>query len=208
MTHCAELKRGAAALGLCLSDSQFAQMERYLVLLQKWNRTYNLTAVRDAMRMVNYHVLDSLSIVSFLGDGPRVLDVGSGGGMPGIPIAVVCPERQVVLLDANDKKTTFLRQVVIELNLENVMVVTSRVECYQVVDRFDCITSRAFAELAKFVSLTRPLLVPNGHWLAMKGSYPHEEIALLPPDTKVVEVARVNVPGLLAERHLVRICPQ
>lgn len=208
MTQFAKLRQGADGLGLSLSDGQLTQMEHYLMLLQKWNRTYNLTAVRDEAQMVDYHLLDSLSIVPFLGGGSRLLDVGSGGGMPGIPVAIACPQRQVVLLDANEKKTAFLRQAVIELNLDNVTVVVARVERYQAVDRFDCVTSRAFAELAEFVSLTHHLLLPSGQWLAMKGAYPNEEIAVLPMNAKVAEILRVDVPGLLAERHLVRMLPQ
>ena len=136
MTQLAELNQGLDALALGLSESQREQLTGYLALLGKWNQTYNLTAVRDADRMVSYHLLDSLSLVPHLDGGTRLLDVGSGGGMPGIPAAIARPDLQVVLLDSNHKKTTFLRQAVIELKLANVEVITSRVEAYQPEQKF------------------------------------------------------------------------
>ncbi|AXK39211.1 16S rRNA (guanine(527)-N(7))-methyltransferase RsmG [Crenobacter cavernae] len=196
---------GVAALGLTLSDAQLEQLGAYLNLLAKWNQTYNLTAVREQDRMVSYHLLDSLSLVPHLAGGTRLLDVGSGGGMPGIPAAIARPDLQVVLLDANHKKTTFLRQAVIELKLTNVEVVTERVEAYQPEQKFDRLTSRAFAELSEFVRLTPHLLAENGQYVAMKGVYPYEEIAQLPASVRVAEVLPLTVPGLDAERHLVRM---
>ncbi|EEG10151.1 16S rRNA (guanine(527)-N(7))-methyltransferase RsmG [Pseudogulbenkiania ferrooxidans] len=208
MTHTAELTHGLAELKLDLTQEQIARLESYLALLAKWNQTYNLTAVREEERMVSYHLLDSLTLVPQLAGGTRLLDVGSGGGMPGIPAAIARPDLQVVLLDSNHKKTTFLRQAVIELKLDNVEVVTNRVEAYQPEQKFDRITSRAFAELAEFVKLTRHLLAPGGQYVAMKGVYPYEEIALLPEGFAVAEVLPLTVPGLDAERHLVRIVAQ
>ena len=205
MTHNAELQQGLSQLKLELSDAQIDLLDRYLALLAKWNQTYNLTAVREEKRMVSYHLLDSLSLVPHLDGGDRLLDVGSGGGMPGIPAAIARPDLQVVLLDSNHKKTTFLRQVVVELGLPNVQVMTERVEAYQPEQKFDRITSRAFSELAEFVKLTRHLLADHGQYVAMKGVYPYEEIALLPQGTVVSEVLPVTVPGLDAERHLVRM---
>lgn len=203
-----EISQGLEQLGLDLSARQLASLDAYLALLAKWNQTYNLTAVREEARMVSYHLLDSLTLVPQLGGGQRLLDVGSGGGMPGIPAAIARPDLQVVVLDANHKKTTFLRQAAIELKLPNVEVVTERVELYQPEAKFDRITSRAFSELAEFVKLTRHLLTDQGQWVAMKGVYPYEEIALLPAGTKVSEVVPVRVPGLDAERHLVRMVMQ
>jgi len=203
-----ELNEGIAALGLNLSEAQHALLAGYLALLAKWNQTYNLTAVREQERMVSYHLLDSLSLVPQLNGGTRLLDVGSGGGMPGIPAAIARPDLQVVLLDSNHKKTTFLRQAVIELKLPNVQVVTERVEQYQPEQKFDRITSRAFSELAEFVKLTRHLLAENGQFVAMKGVYPYEEIAQLPAGVRVAEVLPLTVPGLDAERHLVRMVAQ
>jgi 16S rRNA (guanine527-N7)-methyltransferase len=205
MTHNIELQQGLSQLKLELSDAQIDLLDRYLALLAKWNQTYNLTAVREEKRMVSYHLLDSLSLVPHLDGGSRLLDVGSGGGMPGIPAAIARPDLQVVLLDSNHKKTTFLRQVVVELGLPNVQVMTERVEAYQPEQKFDRITSRAFSELAEFVKLTRHLLADHGQYVAMKGVYPYEEIALLPQGTVVSEVLPVTVPGLDAERHLVRM---
>jgi len=203
-----EISQGLELLDLELSAKQLAAMDAYLVLLAKWNQTYNLTAVRQEERMVSYHLLDSLTLVPHLNGGKRLLDVGSGGGMPGIPAAIARPDLQVVLLDANHKKTTFLRQAAIELKLHNVEVVTERVEHYQPPEKFDRITSRAFAELAEFVKLTRHLLSDDGQFVAMKGVYPYEEISLLPSGIAVSEVVPVTVPGLEAERHLVRMVMQ
>ncbi|MBM2885458.1 16S rRNA (guanine(527)-N(7))-methyltransferase RsmG [Chromobacterium phragmitis] len=206
--HIAELKQGLAQLALELSEPQLDLLERYLALLVKWNQTYNLTAIRQEERMVSYHLLDSLSLVPHLQGGSRMLDVGSGGGMPGIPTAIARPDLQVVLLDSNHKKTTFLRQVVLELGLPNVQVMTDRVEAYQPEQKFDRITSRAFSELSEFVKLTRHLMAEGGQYVAMKGVYPYEEIALLPQGVAVSEVLPVTVPGLDAERHLVRMVLQ
>ncbi|OBU87176.1 16S rRNA (guanine(527)-N(7))-methyltransferase RsmG [Chromobacterium subtsugae] len=206
--HIAELQQGLAALALDFTESQQVLLQRYLALLVKWNQTYNLTAIRQEERMVSYHLLDSLSLVPHLAGGARMLDVGSGGGMPGIPTAIARPDMQVVLLDSNHKKTTFLRQVVVELGLANVQVVTDRVEAYQPEQKFDRITSRAFSELAEFVKLTRHLMAEDGQYVAMKGVYPYEEIALLPQGVAVSEVLPVTVPGLDAERHLVRMVLQ
>jgi 16S rRNA (guanine527-N7)-methyltransferase len=203
-----ELSQGLEHIGLDLSARQLASLDAYLALLAKWNHTYNLTAVREETRMVSYHLLDSLTLVPHLNGGGSLLDVGSGGGMPGIPAAIACPDMRVVVLDANHKKTTFLRQAAIELKLSNVEVVTERVELYQPQQPFDRITSRAFAELSEFVKLTRHLLAPDGQFVAMKGVYPYEEIAMLPDGIKVSEVVPVNVPGLDAERHLVRMVMQ
>ncbi|ATP27465.1 16S rRNA (guanine(527)-N(7))-methyltransferase RsmG [Chromobacterium violaceum] len=206
--HTAELKQGLAQLALELTEPQVELLQRYLALLVKWNQTYNLTAIRQEERMVSYHLLDSLSLVPHLAGGTRMLDVGSGGGMPGIPTAIARPDLQVALLDSNHKKTTFLRQVALELGLPNVQVVTDRVEAYQPEEKFDRITSRAFSELSEFVKLTRHLMADDGQYVAMKGVYPYEEIALLPQGVAVSEVLPVTVPGLDAERHLVRMVLQ
>ncbi|MFC3531640.1 16S rRNA (guanine(527)-N(7))-methyltransferase RsmG [Vogesella facilis] len=205
MTHRADISAGLAAIGLDLSEQQVNLLEGYLGLLAKWNQTYNLTAIREEERMVSYHLLDSLTLVPQLDGGTRLLDVGSGGGMPGIPAAIARPDLHVVLLDANHKKTTFLRQAAIELKLSNVEVITGRVEAYQPEQKFDRITSRAFAELADFVKLSRHLLAADGQFVAMKGVYPYEEIAQLPEGFGVAEVRPLQVPGLDAERHLVRV---
>lgn len=205
MINTEEFKLDLQKLSLALSDEQQQQLEAYVALLAKWNHTYNLTAVREEERMVSYHLLDSLSLMPHLNGGSRLLDVGSGGGMPGIPAAIARPDLTVVLLDSNHKKTTFLRQAVIELKLSNVEVITGRVEQYQPEALFDRITSRAFSELAEFARLTKHLLAEQGQYVAMKGVYPYEEIAQLPDWLVVSEVIPVHVPGLDAERHLVRM---
>ncbi|MBT9567551.1 MAG: 16S rRNA (guanine(527)-N(7))-methyltransferase RsmG, partial [Thiobacillus sp.] len=195
-----QLTAGIAALGLTLPDGAEAKLLAYLALLDKWNRVYNLTAVRAAERMVSHHLLDSLAAVSFF-QGTTVLDVGSGGGLPGIPLAIARPELRVTLIDSIAKKTAFLLQAKAELGLSNLNVVTSRVEDFRPEAGFDVITSRAFSDLKEFVTLTRHLLKPGGHWLAMKGLYPHEEIAQLPVDAKVSADHALVVPGLEASRH-------
>lgn len=203
MTLEQELEAGLAQLGLELSAEQIDRLNQYLALLNKWNKTYNLTAVRETERMVAYHVLDSLSALPHI-QGVRVLDVGSGGGMPGMLFAIARPDWQLTLIDANHKKTTFLRQAAIELGLNNVEVHCERVEALAA-PAFDVITSRAFADLAEFVRLTRHVLADGGVWAALKGVYPYEEIAQLPDDIRVVSVQALHVPGLDAERHLVTL---
>jgi len=202
MSGARELKSAAAALGVALADAQVATLERYLDLLEKWNRVYNLTAIRERSRMVTHHLLDSLAVLPHV-RGPRVLDVGSGAGLPGIPIAIAGPALQVTLLDSNHKKSAFLTQAVAELPLANVQVVTERVESWQPEARFDTIVSRAFAELGEFVALAGRLLAPQGVLAAMKGVHPFEEIGRLPQGYRVERVVRLSVPGLDAERHLV-----
>lgn len=197
-----QLKAGIAALGLGLPEGAEAKLLAYLALLDKWNRVYNLTAVRDADRMVSHHLLDSLAAAPFF-TGESVLDVGSGGGLPGIPLAIARPELRVTLIDSIAKKTAFLLQAKAELGLANLTVVTGRVEDYQPAAGFDVVTSRAFADLKEFVTLTRHLLKPGGRWLAMKGLYPHEEVAALPADVKVSANNVLAVPGVEASRHLI-----
>ncbi|MFP5409995.1 MAG: 16S rRNA (guanine(527)-N(7))-methyltransferase RsmG [Gammaproteobacteria bacterium] len=201
-----QLSAGIAALGLALPDGAEAKLLAYLALLDKWNRVYNLTAVRDAERMVSHHLLDSLVAVPHF-HGKVVLDVGSGGGLPGIPLAIARPDLQVTLIDSIAKKTAFLLQAKAELGLANLNVVTGRVEDYKPETGFDEITSRAFSDLKEFVTLTRHLLKPGGRWLAMKGLYPHEEIAVLPDGVKVSADHALVVPGLEASRHLIELEP-
>ena len=206
MTPQAQLAAGNAALGLALPPGAEARLLAYLALLDKWNRVYNLTAVRDAGRMVSHHLLDSLAAVPFF-TREQVLDVGSGGGLPGIPLAIVRPELRVTLIDSIAKKTAFLLQAKAELGLANVQVITGRVEDFRPEAGFDVITSRAFSDLNTFATLTRHLLNPGGCWLAMKGLYPHEEIAGLPSGVRVSADHALAVPGLDVTRHLIVLEP-
>jgi 16S rRNA (guanine527-N7)-methyltransferase len=200
------LAQGLVALGLTLSAEQQEKLLAYVGLLDKWNKTYSLTAIREPERMVPHHLLDSLAPLNKLpAHALRMLDVGSGFGTPGIPLAIARPDWQLTLLDSNHKKTTFLRQAILELKLDNVTVVTDRVEAYQPEAGFQVITSRAFSDLAEFIRLTMHLLAEGGEWAALKGVYPYEEIALLPTSVHVVGVDSLAVPGLDAERHLVHV---
>jgi 16S rRNA (guanine527-N7)-methyltransferase len=196
------LDRGIEALGLGLTVTQTATLERYLDLLEKWNRVYNLTAIRDRAQMLTHHLLDSLAVVPHV-RGPRVLDVGTGGGLPGIPIAIACPAMTVTLLDSNHKKTAFLNQAAAELPLPNVRVSAERIEAWDAAERFETIVSRAFSDLAEFVTASSRLLADGGRFVAMKGVHPFEEIERLPAGFVVNEVVKLHVPGLDAERHLV-----
>ena len=197
------LTDGIAKIGLSLTAKQHEQLLAYLELMSKWNKVYNLTAVRDKTEMVRQHLLDSLAVIPLI-RGLRVLDVGSGGGLPGIVLAIVKPEVQVVTVDKVQKKIAFQTQVAAELGLTNLKPMITRVEDLHEAP-FDTITSRAFSSLLDFVTLTEPLLAQNGEWAAMKGVFPHEEIEQLPATVKVTEVIEVHVPDLQAERHLVRL---
>lgn len=206
MTLAAQLATGLAAMNLNLDAGQQEKLLAYVALLAKWNTVYSLTAIREPKRMVTHHLLDSLAPLPHLkGEQLRILDVGSGFGTPGIPLAIARPDWQLVLLDSNQKKTTFLRQALLELKLPNVSIVTDRVELYRPDAPFHIITSRAFAELADFVQLTRHLLAQGGEWAALKGVYPYEEIARLPAGIRVTGVDALCVPELDAERHLVHL---
>ncbi|MGQ5522771.1 16S rRNA (guanine(527)-N(7))-methyltransferase RsmG [Chitinimonas sp. PSY-7] len=199
-----QLREGLAALSLTFDDATVSRLLTYLALLLKWNKTYSLTAITEPDRMVSHHLLDSLAALSPIAavSPRRLVDVGSGGGQPGIPFAIVQPQWQITLLDSNHKKTTFLRQAVIELGLENVQVVCDRVENVSAGEGFDLITSRAFADLADFARLTRHLLAEGGHWAALKGVQPFEEVAALPADI-TSRITPLNVPALGAERCIV-----
>jgi 16S rRNA (guanine527-N7)-methyltransferase len=200
----ARLTHGLAAMGVMGVDLPPARREKllaYLALLYQWNRTYRLTALKED-EAVEYHVLDSLSILPYV-PGGRVLDVGSGGGTPGIPLAIARPDLPVTLLDGSSKKAAFLRQAAIELDLANVAVHGGRVEQYHPESGFAAIVSRAFAELAVFAALSGHLLAAGGVWLAMKGLWPHDEIARLPGNVRVEAVRPLEVPGVDGERHLV-----
>ena len=201
--HAEELSHGAVELGVELSAQQHEQLLAYLALLIKWNKAYNLTAVRDPNEMVSRHLLDSLSVVPFVAEaGDNWLDVGSGGGMPGIPLAILFPERQFTLLDSNGKKTRFLTQVKLELKLANLQVIHSRVEEFAPAVPFSGICSRAFSSLEDFSNWTRHLGDGNTQWLAMKGVHPDDELQALPADFRLTATHVLKVPGCQGQRHL------
>ncbi len=199
----------ARGLPLSLSHAQLDALVTYLGLLSKWNAVYNLTAIRDPEQMLIQHILDSLAALPALSEAKQVLDVGSGGGLPGMVLAIWArearPEMRITMVDTVSKKTAFLTQAKVELGLTNVSVVTGRVEEMTKVGFFDCITSRAFAELVDFVNWSGHLLAPNGVFLAMKGVFPDKEIARLPAEWTVFNVLPMTVPGMIAERHMVTI---
>ncbi|MET0224838.1 MAG: 16S rRNA (guanine(527)-N(7))-methyltransferase RsmG [Dokdonella sp.] len=196
------LVAGLAALQLDLPEAAIGRLLDYLALLTRWNATYNLSAVRDPLEMVTRHLLDSLAIAAHV-SGATLADLGSGAGLPGIPLAIVAPQRAVSVVDSNGKKTRFLRAAVRELKLDNVRVVESRVEAVEGI--FDCITARAFASLAEMLAWGGRLLAPEGVWLALKGRFPQDELSAVTPPFAVDAVLPLHVPGLDAERHVVVI---
>ena len=206
------LEQGAGELGLALTEAQSASLLAYLELLQKWGRVYNLTAVRDPQEMLTHHLLDSLAVVAplrremgrlGLADGARLLDVGSGAGLPGVVIAVCCPGVSVTCVDTVAKKTAFVQQVAATLRLPNLRAIHARVET--LAEPYDMVVSRAFASLADFTRWSANALAPGGIWAAMKGKHPEHEIAGLPPCLRVFHVEQLHVPGLEAQRCLVWI---
>lgn len=202
-----DLIAGAAALGCPLTDAEADRLLGYLDLLARWNKVYNLTALRDPAQMLTHHLLDSLAVMAPMrrhtgGASVSVMDVGSGGGLPGVVIATTQPNAAVTCVDTVQKKVTFVRQVAAELRLPNLQARHTRVEA--ITDtQWPLITARAFASLPDIVTLTRPLLAPGGVWMAMKGQHPTDEIAALPGDVEVFHVEPLQVPGLNAERCIV-----
>ena len=205
------LLAAAETLSLPVSEAECDALLGHLALLQRWNTTYNLTSVRDPAQMLTQHLADCLAAVAPLrrelgSNAGRLLDVGSGGGLPGIVIAILNPECQVTCIDNVGKKTAFIQQVAGELKLRNLQAVHSRVEQLES-EPFDIVTSRAFASLVNFTSLTRKHLAANGRWMAMKGKLPADELAALPAEIEVFHVEQLAVPGLGAERCLVWMRP-
>lgn len=212
----APLSEGLQKLGLSLTESQHAQLLEFLALLQKWNKVYNLTAVRDPQEMLTHHLLDSLAAVPPLqrhvsglgpsGQAARLLDVGSGGGLPGVVFAICCPQLQVSCVDTVAKKAAFVQQVAVSLQLRNLKGIHARVENLE--GPFDVVSCRAFASLPDFVSWSWAALAGDGIWLAMKGKHPADEIAALPAQAEVFHVEQLTVPGLEAERCIVWMRPR
>lgn len=195
---------GLEQLDLALSTEIVGKLIQFVTLLDKWNKVYNLSAIRDPAQMVDLHLLDSLSVAPFI-SGERILDVGTGAGIPGIPLALACPDHHFVLLDSNGKKTRFIQQAVLELGLNNVEIINSRVESYQPKEPFATIISRAFASLSDMLAGTTHLVAKGGLLLAMKGRLNEEEQAELPSDVEIEEIIQLTVPGVDAERHLVKV---
>lgn len=198
-----KLADGLATLNIVLPAAAQQQLIAYVRLIEKWNKVHNLTAVRELDKMITLHVLDSLTVLPFVAGKNNLLDVGSGAGLPGIPLAIARPDLRVTMLDSNHKKTAFLTQAKTELGLQNCDVINERVELWQTVKKFDAVVSRAYSDLSEFVDQAGHLLARDGQMLAMKGVYPHEEILKLPASFKVEKVAELHVPELDAKRHLV-----
>jgi len=204
MSQAAILAQGIAEAGLPIDAQKQQKLLAYLTLMQKWNKVHNLTAVRDADEMVVLHLLDSLVVLPFI-DGKALLDVGSGAGLPGIPLAICLPELKVTVIDSNNKKVSFMRQAKAELGIDNLEVLGGRVEEITPNHKFDMVISRAFSDLDLFISLTHQLCDAQGKWLAMKGVYPEAELAELEKNTgiKASKIEELKVPELAAQRHLV-----
>ena len=192
-------------MGLEISPAAVAKLAAYLELVEKWNRVHNLTAVREPSQMVTLHVMDSLSVLPHIAQAATLLDVGTGAGLPGIPLAIARPTMRVTLLDSSHKKCAFLQQAKTELALGNVEVVCDRVENWKPPQRFDVVVSRAFSDLADFVEQAKHLVAPGGRLMAMKGVYPFEEITRLPATHRVAQVIELRVPRLDASRHVVLV---
>lgn len=200
------LAQGLQALGLDLPAGAREKLVRFVLLLEKWNRVYNLSAVRDPLEMIPRHLLDSLSILPYV-RGPRVLDIGTGAGLPGIPLAVALPQYDFTLLDSNGKKVRFVTQAVHELALGNVHPVQGRIEDFEPGEKFDTLIARAFAPIPDMLARAARLLAPSGRVLAMKGVYPHKELVQLDARWRV-EAKALTVPGLAAARHVLILQPR
>ena len=206
MSLAEEFAQGVAAIGVDVAAETQGRLLDYLAQLQKWNKVYNLTAVREPRKMVSHLLLDCLAVLPHVG-ASTILDVGSGAGLPGVPLALALPQARVTLLESSHKKAAFLKQVVIELGLHNATVVCQRVEAWRPQQSFELVISRAFSDLAEYLLLAGRLCAKDGVIAALKGVYPCEELTQLPPQLKRVRVVRLKVPGLPAERHLVLVQP-
>lgn len=200
-----ELQSGIKTLGLSCSSDQIDQLLAYLEMLQRWNKAYNLTAIREPIQMVRLHLLDSLAIHPYVQGAKKVIDVGTGPGLPGIPLAILNPDINFTLLDSNGKKTRFLFQAISELSLTNATEINQRAEKYQSQQLFDIVLSRAFSSISDMLGYCDHLVSETGCFLAMKGKKPDSELSQITKDYKVVDLSQINVPHIESERHLVKI---
>lgn len=207
MSLAEKLAQGVAGLALDIPAGTQQKLLEYLALIAKWNQVYNLTAVRETEKMLSYHLLDCLAVTPQICGARSIVDIGSGAGLPGIPLALALPQSRVTLLEANHKKATFLKQAAIELKLPNVEVVCERAETWQPRHKFDVVISRALSDVPEFLKIAGRLCAAGGVIAAMKGIYPYEEVAQLPSGFSLREVIALAVPGLEAERHLVLMQP-
>ncbi|TBR41922.1 16S rRNA (guanine(527)-N(7))-methyltransferase RsmG [Marinomonas agarivorans] len=202
MTHFNLIHSGAQKMGIELANEKVEKLVDYLSLLQKWNKAYNLTAIRDVDQMIDRHLIDSLSTIPYI-KGDNIIDVGTGPGLPGMVLAICFPEKNFTLLDSNGKKTRFLTQVKMELGMDNVTIANERVEQHAFHGVYDHVISRAFASLQDMIQWTLPLPKESGNFLAMKGVYPTEEIQRLPDTVVIEDVYKLSVTNVNEERHLV-----
>ncbi|MCP4333127.1 MAG: 16S rRNA (guanine(527)-N(7))-methyltransferase RsmG [Gammaproteobacteria bacterium] len=200
-----ELRAGTEALGLTLHQSQYDRLLEYLQLLEKWNQVYNLTAIQGLPRMLTYHLLDSLSLMSRLGDCHKVIDVGSGAGLPGIPLAIAMPNSLWIMIDSNARKTRFIRQAIAHCGIRNAQVVQSRVQDYHAPDRLDFVVSRAYAPLVEFCDSVAHLLEPGTRMITMKTGLSQQEVQQLDTNRFAFEEETIKVPGISETRSLVTI---
>ena len=200
-----ELELGIKTLGLNCSTHQVEQLIAYLEMLQRWNKAYNLTAIREPIQMVRLHLLDSLAVHPFIKDAKDIIDVGTGPGLLGIPLAILNPDKNFTLLDSNGKKTRFLFQAINDLSLANAKEINQRVEKYQPEQLFDIVLSRAFSSISDMLTQCNHLVCDSGCFLAMKGKKPDSELSQIAKDYKVVDLSQINVPQVDSERHLIKI---
>ena len=200
-----ELELGIKTLGLNCSTHQVEQLIAYLEMLQRWNKAYNLTAIREPIQMVRLHLLDSLAVHPFIKDAKDIIDVGTGPGLPGIALAILNPDINFSLLDSNGKKTRFLFQAINDLSLANAREINQRVEKYQPEQLFDIVLSRAFSSISDMLTQCNHLVSDSGCFLAMKGKKPDSELSQIAKDYKVVDLSQINVPQVDSERHLIKI---
>lgn len=199
------LQTGMDNLGLSYNANQLDSLLNYLAMLERWNKAYNLTAIRDPLQMIDLHFLDSLAVIPHIIESINIIDVGTGPGLPGIPLAIMCPDKRFTLLDSNGKKTRFLFQAINELSLANVIEINSRVEAFQPPERFDTVLSRAFSAIPTMLTNCSHLLADKGSFMAMKGKIPESELSQLDKNYKVSDLCRLDIPGVDGERHLIKI---